>query len=399
MPSNIVGNTVQGEDFFDRQPELASILARLDTDNILLLAPRRVGKTSLMYRVREKETELGRLAAYISVADVNSELQFVQKLYEAAQTWSPGSRAVKGLAKGPLGRFMHRIKKLGVATIAVELADTAADQWQELGAALARVLDKLEKRCLFLVDELPIFVLSLLRQDATGARARTFLNWFRQLRLDPDANRRVRWILAGSIGLDTVTQRLRLGDTINDLFLFNELGPFSPEVADEFLAALGLTYGIHLAPTVKARVRERFRWLIPYHLQLFFSELRKRVEPNKRPKIAVTDVDAIYEALLTPANKGYFDYWEQRLAEELGTPDDRHALDLLNAVAKNPDGEPLTVLQAVLGARIAEPEQRDRTLRYLIDVLQSDGYLVREGERYYFRSALLRDFWARRILP
>jgi len=73
-------------------------------------------------------------------------------------------------------------------------------------------------------------------------------------------------------------------------------------------------------------------------------------------------------------------------------------LDLLSAVAKNPEGEPLRVLQSVLGARVQDPEQRDRQLRYLIDVLQSDGYLVLESERYRFRSALLRDFWARRIL-
>lgn len=53
MVSNIVGNTVQGDDFFDRERELSSVLARLQTDHVLLLAPRRVGKTSLMYRVRE----------------------------------------------------------------------------------------------------------------------------------------------------------------------------------------------------------------------------------------------------------------------------------------------------------------------------------------------------------
>ncbi len=53
----------------------------------------------------------------------------------------------------------------------------------------------------------------------------------------------------------------------------------------------------------------------------------------------------------------------------------------------------------MLGARVQDPEQRDRQLRFLVDVLRSDGYLVLEGERYRFRSALLRDFWARRILP
>jgi hypothetical protein len=195
-----------------------------------------------------------------------------------------------------------------------------------------------------------------------------------------------------------VTQRLRLGDTINDLFLFNELGPFAPEVADEFLDELGRTYRLHLEPEVKQHLRARLGWLIPYHLQLFFSVLREYCDDHRRkPSLAV--VDEVYEVLLSPGKKGYFDYWEQRLAEELGTPDDRQALDLLNAVARNPEGEPLHILRSLLEKRIAEPDERDRQLRYLLDVLQSDGYLVQEGDRFRFRSALLRDFWVRRIVP
>jgi uncharacterized protein len=348
-----------------------------------------------MYRIREEATRQGLLAAYLSVADVGSEFQLVEKLYEAVQTLKPGKQVVKALARGPLQRFMKRIKKLGVATVSVELEGGAADAWPELGAALARALDGLDQRSVLLVDELPIFILALLRQDPTGARARTFLNWFRQLRLDPAASKRVRWLLAGSIGLDTVTQRLRLGDTINDLFLFNELGAFAPEIADAFLDELATSYNLHLAPDVKVRIRERVGWLIPFHLQLFFSKLRD--QPGG-PKPTVATVDAVHEALLKPANKGYFDYWEQRLTEELGAPEDRQAIDLLNAVAKNPDGEPVHILQAVLGAKIKEPEERDRQLRYLLDVLQSDGYFVLEGERFRFRSSLLRDFWVRRIL-
>src|SRR5690349_10278538 len=109
MVSNIVGNTVQGEDFFDRKRELSHIEDRLQTDNILLLAPRRVGKTSLMYRLRDGASKQDMLAAYLSVSDVSTEFQFIQKLYEIAQTLRPAKRAIRGLANGPLGRFFRRI--------------------------------------------------------------------------------------------------------------------------------------------------------------------------------------------------------------------------------------------------------------------------------------------------
>jgi hypothetical protein len=173
MISNVVGNTVKGEDFFDRKRELDRILDRIATDHVLLLAPRRVGKTSLMYRLRDTVAKQGMLAAYLSVSDVTTEFQFIQKLYDATQKQKPAKSAIRTLAKGPLGRFFRRIKKLGVATVSIELADNAQEQWAELGSALARALDQLDQRYLLLVDELPIFVLSLLRQDATGARARS----------------------------------------------------------------------------------------------------------------------------------------------------------------------------------------------------------------------------------
>lgn len=163
-----------------------------------------------------------------------------------------------------------------MATVSIELAEGAEQQWAELGNALTRALDGLDERYLLLIDELPIFILSLVRQDPAGARTRTFLNWFRQLRLDPSANRRVRWLLAGSIGLDTVTQRLRLGDSINDLFLFNELGAFAPKIADEFLGELGHTYDLHLSQEIKERIRSRLGWLIPYHLIFEADRVRFR---------------------------------------------------------------------------------------------------------------------------
>lgn len=38
-------------------------------------------------------------------------------------------------------------------------------------------------------------------------------------------------------------------------------------------------------------------------------------------------------------------------------------------------------------------------LRYLLGVLQSDGYLVEVDGKYRFRSSMLRDFWLRRFGP
>ena len=214
----------------------------------------------------------------------------------------------------------------------------------------------------------------------------------------PRRSKRVRWLLAGSIGLDTVTKRMRFGDTINDLYLFTDFGAFTPEVADQLLDALGKTYDLPLSDPIKAHIRERTGWLIPYHLQLIFATLREHVD-DRRPKskrVTTTDVDAVYEQLLSPSKRSYFDHWEQRLHEELGPPDDRLAIELLDAVAKNPEGESAENLKLMLSKHFQNSAERDDRVRYLLDVLQADGYLVEIGGRFLFRSSLLRDFWPRR---
>ena len=193
---NLTGKPAEGDDFFDRERETRRLWERIDTDNVLLLAPRRVGKTSLMFRLRDGAEREGFHAAYVRVADVTTEIGFVERLHEAAQKLAPAKKAIRHIAKGPLGRSLRRIEKLGLFSISIALGESAETQWQALGGAL-------------------------------------------------------------SAGLDSVTKRMRFGDTINDLYLFTDFGAFTPEVADQLLDALGKTYDLPLATEVKAHIRER----------------------------------------------------------------------------------------------------------------------------------------------
>jgi hypothetical protein len=264
-----------------------------------------------------------------------------------------------------------------------------------VGEQLTSQLSKAQGRWLLLIDELPVFVTRLVRDDDTLARARDFLYWFRNLRQEPTTQQSIRWLLAGSIGLETVTARLDLGDTINDLSLCS-LGPFSRKVALEFLAELAAGYEVSLSLPTRRHIVDRVGWPIPYYLQLVFSELleQKRLMGGRLGKAAV---DRVVDDLLRPEKKSYFDYWRQRLGEELGRPDGKLAIELLNAVAADPAGSTRRNLASLLTKRIQDPDQRDRKLRYLLDVLVGDGYVASAGGRYRFRSPLLREFWIRRV--
>ncbi|KIG14093.1 hypothetical protein DB30_07280 [Enhygromyxa salina] len=378
---NTIGSPVEGQNFYDREEMQARLWDRLETDHVLLLAPRRVGKTSLLYKLEATAETHNFKAIFASVASHSTELAFLHALLEIlAGDRGPGAKIVSRAQK-----LLDRVKKLSVDKISVELE---MQQWQDIGAELLQILRTVDGRCVLMLDELPIFVLNLLRVHGRE-RARLFLNWFRHVRGDRQARLGVRWLVCGSIGLDTVTQRERLGDTINDLAIVR-LGGFSREHARDFLADLAATYSIELSDEVNGHILDKIDWLIPYHLQLLFSMVRdlEVITPD------IASVDQAYDRLLTNSHKSYFDTWVQRLLDELGPIDEDHALALLEAAARDTSGAPKSVMRELMHGRGAD----EQLTRYLLGVLESDGYLVEDSDRWRFRSPLLRDYWRSMVL-
>jgi hypothetical protein len=282
------------------------------------------------------------------------------------------------------------VQKVGGGGFTLEFSKDETS-WTRLGEELADALSKLEGRWLIQIDELPVFVLKLLSRDeaAERARVREFLYWMRRLRLQYTG---IRWLLAGSIGLDTVAARLNIADSINDLRI-EKLGAFDGPTADALLQALAATHVVDLDETVRRHIVSRVGWPTPYYLQLVFHELR-----GVHGAVSEGHVDRAIENLLGPQHRNYFDYWRQRLYDELGRPDADHAVALLNHCCRASEGSRRGTLHLALAKAIANPAEREDKLRYLLDVFQNDGYLV-EDAGWRFRSPLLRQYWLRRVAP
>jgi hypothetical protein len=389
-----VGSPVRGDDFFNRERELRRLWQHVTADHVLLLAPRRVGKTSLMLKLLDEAAAHDVTALYITVEGADTELDFVERLHKGAETIEGALPLLKRISDSSLGALVRRVKKVGP----VELSDAESARWDTLGeeivAALHEVAKETKRRVLLLVDEVPVFLLQLLQQDPSGARVRAFLHWVRELRVNPRFDDQVRWLVAGSIGLDNVARRLGLTKTINDFYVFQNLGAFSEAEARALLEARAVEHTFLLDEPVKARLIEQTGWLIPYHLQLLFSELMDHCGDLKIPA-TVEEVDAACERLIERGT--YFDHWVERLREELGTPDDRQAMEVLHAAARDPEGAPYAALQGALSRFVSDIDARDEKLDFLRGVLTSDGYLVEVDGRYRFQSSLLRAYWLRRF--
>ncbi len=389
---NTTGPPVTGENFFDRVHEQRRIWRALQENNILLLAPRRVGKTSLLLRLRDTADTHQFHSVYISVSDVTHEFAFVQRLFNALHKLGKVGGILEYLKKSPVGRFLKKVKKVGAAGFSVELDRNGENYWDEIGIILADSLQKLKGTWLIEIDELPLFILKLMADEEHPGRAGKFLYWLRGLRQESP---HLRWILAGSIGLDNVVARVGLGDTINDLRLM-DLGAFDNKTAHDFLDKLGESHDLALEKSVRDDIIRGVGWPMPYYLQVVFSELRDYCEDiGQQPEKSA--VARVFDNLLAPTKKAYFDYWRQRLHKELGSPDDQFAILLLNAICKTEQGLGHKDLHPLLATKIAEPGQCEEKLHYLADCLESDGYLVLEAGRFRFRLNLLRTYWRRRV--
>lgn len=394
MVHNVTGQVVKDADFFDREAPLEQLRAQSMRDHLLVLAPRRVGKTSLLHRfAAEVEREEGKHAIYVSVQGAPDELSFLRAVYDACASHPASRRTLEGSTKRGLKSFFRRTREVEVGGFRLALEQTDPSAWQERARELATALERLPGHWFFLVDEVPVFLLRLLGDSPDVSRARAFLEWFRSIRQAPLRDVVTRhWILAGSIGLDTVAHRHHLSDTVNDL-RHVRLGAFDTATAIAFVRALAEGEQVPMSQSVAEYVVERAGWPIPYHLQVLFAELKDRHRASGGAPEA-SDVDAAFDTLLR--QHGYFDSWHERLTSELGAVLDAHAREILAACAADPRGARRETLDARLEAHVKDDAARAKELRFLLDVLQNDGYLIEQDDRLSFRSTLLREFWRRR---
>lgn len=355
--------------------------------SIHMPAPRRIGKTWTINRLATDLGAAGWHAVEVDVEGMRTVKEFARDLCMRIE----GQVSIKDRFKN------HLLQRLGSllgghgATSPLE-ALTRVDP-VEFAETLIASLHESSDRSAIIIDEVAYFFLALAEEDPRGAHAFAY-----KLRALQQRYRNVRWLLTGSIGLDTIARRYGLEGAFVDFETF-VLQPFTPDAARSFMRAPDIQQQFnHLFDAEDADFDAMFAelgWLAPYYLKMVANEVRPSISGtgNTLPKASLADFEAAFETLLQPNRRSGFAVWRDHVRKNLPAADRTIAESLLDVLSRTAEGESEDTLFAhVIKSQAGTTRHQ---VKDILDMLSNDGLLADTGGRHAFRSGLVRKYWSR----
>ena len=388
------GRWVSGEDFFGREAELEVLGEHVRAGNhILLTGQRRMGKTSIARELGRRLGEEGWIFLFVNTEMASSGEDVTAQLAEEVHPIQPvASRLIASMRQ-----VLDNVDEVSAAQFRLKVrAGLTAGNWRRYGEGLLRDCGRQERRMLIVLDELPIFLARLLRDDdGDGKRVDEFLSWLRAT-FQTMGDQTAVLMVSGSIGLAPLVGRLGMSDRINYLHPFR-VGPWSADASVACLERLAESHGLALDEDVAATVHGKLGLGIPQHVQSFFAHLRDDAKMRAVDRLTLDAVERVYRSsLLGPWGQGDLKHYESRLHDNMDELEYRIAMDMLTEAA--------TQGTLTSGARRclemlceALDESVEARTGQVLEVLEHDGYLEATEHGHRFASKLLGDWWRARF--
>ena len=390
-----IGQPATGrEHYFDR-PQISQPIRRsLERGgNLLISAPRRIGKSSLIKHLLT-QAAANEIIIYISVQSATHSNEFFEKLFKELiknNTVFAGMNGFTQRASAGLKNIISRVRNITLEG-GLEIDKTANIDYYTALQTLIKALT--EKKVILLLDEFPDAVSNMIRRDKKLAIE--FLLQMRELR-QISADLGLQFILTGSSGLANVVSQLGENDLINDLEEIS-VAPYTEQEASVFIQRLVLGYQIHYSSDFQindntlAYILEKINWRLPYYLQIMIKSLFEAFE-NTQVIAEPATVDKVLAAMLTAQSEyyGYFQYWYQRLQDNLDNASYQAAIEMLNQLACDKVSS-LAQLKSLPFA--TKPEL---PVKQILNILEHDGYISQHQQQYGFNSFLLKQWWVEHV--
>ncbi|MDZ4796204.1 MAG: hypothetical protein SGI83_18140 [Bacteroidota bacterium] len=380
----IIGPAAEGDFYFDR-PYLDELFWKKikESHNVSIAAPRRVGKSSFMINLLKNE-KADYFYTYIITESINEPNEFFKKVYKTLLGLLSRSGKFKQFFEDVFKRL--DIKKISLTEI--EFGRNEIDYYEEI-LLICKEVKENDVRIVLLVDEFSQTVENIIT-DQSRETAKNFLHQCRELRQNLDVKSKINFVYTGSIGLENLVLSIDEPRSISDLGHFN-IPPLSNDEAKKLITQIIDGDPIQFEEKYRDYFLDKLNWLLPFFIQVMMSEMDSLCKERNTETISTSIVDDSFMKALD--NRSYFEHWLVRLRSIFKGNDFSCAKEVLKIAAVN-NGVDYYELQNA----IAKFEIEDAAP--LINILQHDGYLVKdeENKKYRFNSPLLQAWWLKNIV-
>lgn len=389
---NTVGVPARKENFYPREREIIKITNKInDGNNLQIAAPRRVGKTSILFSLLDNKTD-GNIYVYVDTEAVDTAEEFFKKILKEILKTDDirnSSKLKKHIEEG--NKFLKKIKSLSIMGNEISFNDSEEkiSYKEELENLLSGIQLDENKRLILLIDEFPQTIQNIIERNDTGIKdAISFLQTNRDLRLNPEINDNVTFLYTGSIGLNHTVSAIDGTAFINDINSI-EIGPLSLDEATDLLNNLLQPRNLIISNEVTLYLMQKIEWLIPFHIQLAVQEIIDLVFPDK--EITKEIIDDCFTNIIATRNNNHFEHYSSRLKKSFKDNEYTFAYKLLCTIADKGTISKGDAFDMAVGLTV------QNNFRNIVETLMYDGYINnnQDKEEYRFNSPVLRMWWNR----
>ncbi|MFT5873883.1 MAG: hypothetical protein ACI8WT_002835 [Clostridium sp.] len=383
------GQAARGENFFKRPILINKLWRKIESESsIIISAPRRVGKTSLMRYIEDNPKDKYYIV-YVITESVDNENKYYKEIVKAILNCDSIKKkdkvinSIKDLAKN----IFKNLDEVGIDS--VKFSKNIELNYFEKFIDIMRSIDLEGHKLIIMIDEFAQTIENIQQKEGT-TYAVHLLQSNRALRQNSDINDKFQFIYTGSISLEGIARRMDSSKFINDLDIL-KVTPLSDEegknLINELLRGLDFTMD---EETINHLLHE-IKWLIPFYIQLAMDKIQDIYDEEQLRAICIGSVDLAIKSMIEENNK--FSSWYERL-KVYKNNDYKFIIKVLNIIS---------ITEAKM---ITYNEIYDLAVRYdlcetykdLLNTLIDDGYIINDAEEniYTFTSPILRMWWCKR---
>ena len=389
------------DDLWFRADFIKELWSILEKQHVILVSPRRTGKTSVMDSLVENpEREFSPVSVFVQ--DLDHPGDFILTLLDAFYDRHPSLfHSLFNQSTQLVGKVLDQIKEVGVSGFKIALRETDSEwekNWKKHGDDFFQRVREHGSRVLFVVDEFPDFIINMKKYHPELVS--TFLSWFRGHRLKPHPKQdQVRWLLGGSVNLSSTLDSMGCLDEVND-FHSEPLPVLTHVQIIEFVTRMLQGRGVEMSKNVPEVVAGRIGRPVPLFLQMLTQDLYRIWKKENRP-LEQKDVERAFDDLVTSsAAREKLQHFYSRIRQYYIETKRSAAYDLLSRLAVSESGLEREELMSNFLAMHEQSElnlpgyEQKQVFNELLCDLENDFYVSEVSpDRYDFSSGVMKAWW------